>query len=105
MSAVPMGLWDTTVTFEASLTNFPEGVEWLIKAPLGLIQKAWWRIVPANSDEKFGDQAAEWVFEESMDIIGSRLLAGIVARKCEGNFKGIHQKFVEVLQEGVKTEG
>ena len=51
MHTLPKGLWDTTVTFESQLTNTEDGVEWIIKAPLGLLQQTKWRIVSKDEQQ------------------------------------------------------
>ncbi|KAF1971306.1 hypothetical protein BU23DRAFT_581682 [Bimuria novae-zelandiae CBS 107.79] len=107
MHTLPKGLWDTTVTFESHITNTEDGVLWVIKAPLGLLQESKWTIV-RNADvgkgkEKAaedGDSAekAEWSLVEEIEIKASRLLVGTVRSKCEENWRGVHGRFVGHLQ-------
>jgi hypothetical protein len=110
MHTLPKGLWDTTVTFEALITNSADGVHWVIKAPLGLVQTSTWRLVPTadldtgkeNSEgdgETGGETAArqEWSLVEDVEIRASRLLVGTVKGKCEQNWRGIHARFMSRL--------
>ncbi|KAF2274919.1 uncharacterized protein EI97DRAFT_421628 [Westerdykella ornata] len=107
MHTLPKGLWDTTVTFESLITNTSDGVEWVIKAPLGLSQTTTWRLV-RNSELKggqdengnedggpgFREELDGWSLVEDVEIRGSRLLVGTVKGKCEENWKGIHARYV-----------
>lgn len=95
MRTLPAGLWDTTVSFNAEITDIEDGVEWVIKAPMGLLQKTFWRITPAEPDDKCGEEQAEWCLVEDVSIRCNRVLMGTIVKKCEGNWRGIHQKFVE----------
>ncbi|KAF2843160.1 hypothetical protein M501DRAFT_966307 [Patellaria atrata CBS 101060] len=101
MHALPAGLWDSTVSFDAEITDIDDGVEWLIKAPLGLVQRTFWRVVEATNDDKaeLGEDT-NWCLVEDVEIKCSRLLMGTVKGKCESNWRGIHKKFVEKLQTG-----
>ncbi|KAF2020488.1 hypothetical protein BU24DRAFT_456559 [Aaosphaeria arxii CBS 175.79] len=108
MKALPAGLWDSTVTFESLLTNTDDGVEWVIKAPLGLVQRTTWKLVKTaevvrgadgeHNDE--GGEGSEWSLVEDVEISASRLLVGTVKGKCEENWRGIHGRFVGHLKEG-----
>lgn len=114
MHTLPKGLWDTTVTFESEITNTELGVEWVIRAPLGLVQRTTWCIMPMidvekgkdstaddsqnGSDKEVKETKSEWVLVEDVEIKASRLLVGTVRGKCEENWKGIHAKFVQHLK-------
>ncbi|KAF1958466.1 hypothetical protein CC80DRAFT_491030 [Byssothecium circinans] len=114
MHTLPKGLWDTTVTYESHITNTEDGVEWVVKAPLGLVQKTTWRLVKSEDvgkgkgkavDGDGGDangtakeEKSEWCLVEDAEIKASRLLVGTVKGKCEGNWRGIHAKFIGHLQ-------
>jgi len=103
MHTLPKGLWDTTVTFEAQITNTDDGVLWVIKAPLGLVQQTKWTIVRNAEVGKGKEKAAEedkseWSLVEEVEIKASRLLVGTVKGKCEENWRRIHGKFVGHLQ-------
>ncbi|KAF2463247.1 uncharacterized protein BDR25DRAFT_307854 [Lindgomyces ingoldianus] len=116
MHTLPKGLWDTTVTFESLITNTDEGVEWVIKAPLGLVQSTRWRIVRAGEEEEEGkgrvvnggqdedmvekEEKEDWCLVEDVEIKASRLLVGTVRGKCEENWRGIHGRFVGHLVGG-----
>ncbi|KAF1352985.1 hypothetical protein EJ07DRAFT_182889 [Lizonia empirigonia] len=101
MHTLPRGLWDTTVTFEADMTNTDDGIEWVIRAPLGLVQTTIWRVLrrdslpdqdAANVVEAHG--AGEWSLVEEVEIKANRILVGTVKAKCEDNWRGVHGRFV-----------
>lgn len=111
LSAIPKGLWSSTVTFEAHITNTEEGMEWVIKAPLGLTQTTSWRIVRTSDLEKGKEKAvdkeaeeadtankSEWSLVEDVLISGSRLIVGTVKGKCEQNWRGIHGRLLEHMK-------
>ncbi|KAL1600470.1 hypothetical protein SLS60_006856 [Paraconiothyrium brasiliense] len=108
MHALPKGLWDSTVTFESQITNTEDGVLWVIKAPLGLVQQTKWTIARSGDVGKGKEKAAddgvsaeeknEWSLVEEVEIKASRLLVGTVKGKCEENWRGIHSRFVGHLQ-------
>lgn len=95
MHNLPAGLWDSTVSFTSEITNIDAGVEWVIKAPLGLLQKTYWRIMTAEPSDKVDGETVDWVLVEDVSIECSRLLMGTIKSKCEGNWRGIHQTFIE----------
>jgi hypothetical protein len=78
MHALPKGLWDSTVSFEAEMTNTEDGILWIIKAPLGLVQRTTWRCLKTA-------------------------LTGTVKGKCEENWRGAHEKFIGHLKDGAKA--
>ncbi|KAF2680413.1 hypothetical protein K458DRAFT_445338 [Lentithecium fluviatile CBS 122367] len=107
MHTLPKGLWDTTVTFESHITNMEDGVEWFVKAPLGLVQKTTWRLVRSEDvgkgkekvvDDDASEDKSEWCLVEDAEIRASRLLVGTVKGKCESNWRGIHERFIGHLQ-------
>jgi hypothetical protein len=95
MHTLPRGLWDTTVSFNAEITDTDNGVEWVIKAPMGLVQTSNWAVVPATDAD--GAEENTLVLVEDVVISCSRLLVGTVKGKCEENWKGVHARFVEQL--------
>lgn len=104
MNALPKGLWDTTVTFEAEMTDVEDGLLWVIKAPLGLVQRTTWRLLKTESlgedgvgGEDEGGRGA-WSLVEDVEIKANRMLVGTVKGKCEENWRGIHKKFVGHLR-------
>jgi hypothetical protein len=100
MHALPKGLWDSTVSFEAEMTNTDDGILWIIKAPLGLMQRTTWRCLKTESladEDKVGTES-EWSLVEDVEIKANRLLVGTVKSKCEENWKGAHGKFVGHLK-------
>jgi hypothetical protein len=105
MHALPKGLWDSTVSFESEMTNTEDGILWIIKAPLGLVQRTTWRCLRTESladGDRVGAEAeaSEWSLVEDVEIKANRLLTGTVKSKCEENWKGAHAKFVGHLKEG-----
>ncbi|PVH94669.1 hypothetical protein DM02DRAFT_183505 [Periconia macrospinosa] len=112
MHTLPKGLWDTTVTFESQITNTETGVAWVVKAPLGLVQRTTWNVVKRSevegeevveaqwnhTVEKEGEVKGEWCLVEDVEIDASKLLVGTVKSKCEQSWRGIHKKFVECLE-------
>lgn len=101
MHTLPKGLWDTTVTFEADITDTEDGIEWIIRAPLGLVQRTTWRVVKRASLGEEGTkegleegEVGEWSLVEDVEIKANRILVGTVKAKCEGNWKGVHARFL-----------
>jgi hypothetical protein len=95
MDALPRAIWDATVSFNAEITDISNGIEWVIKAPLGLVQTSVWTIEPALDTD--GDADTKLCLVEDVVISCSRLLVGTVKSKCESNWSGIHAKFVQKL--------
>jgi hypothetical protein len=103
MHALPKGLWDSTVTFVAEMTDTEDGILWIVKAPLGLVQTTTWRCLKteglADADKTSPDaEQCEWSLVEDVEIRANRLLVGTVKGKCEENWKGSHSRFVEQLR-------
>lgn len=109
MNALPAGLWDTTVNFIAEMTDIDDGILWVIKAPLGLVQTTTWRLLKTATlgEQHVGHVAegerGEWSLVEDVEIKANRLLAGTVKGKCEENWRGAHGKFLAHLKEGAKA--
>jgi len=102
MHALPAGLWDSTVAFAAEITDIENGVEWVVRAPLGLVQRTLFTIEEASDDDLCGEQDPEkksgrLALVEDVEIRCSRLLVGTVKGKIEGNWKGIHKRWIEHL--------
>ncbi|KAF1832865.1 hypothetical protein BDW02DRAFT_528800 [Decorospora gaudefroyi] len=98
MNALPAGLWDTTVKFEAEMTNLEDGISWLIKAPLGLVQRTTWRCLKTEAGEEGQGEGEGWCLVEDVEIEANRILVGTVKGKCEGNWRGAHAKFLKGLE-------
>ncbi|KAF2708748.1 hypothetical protein K504DRAFT_433229 [Pleomassaria siparia CBS 279.74] len=108
MHTLPKGLWDTTVTFEANITNTEDGILWVIKAPLGLLQRTTWKLVKSDdlgkgkekviAETQGKEEKSEWALVEDVEIKASRLLVGTVKGKCEENWRGVHERFVGHLK-------
>jgi len=102
MHTLPAGLWDTSVSFKAVLTNIDNGVEWIIQAPLGLVQKSLWKVEEAEEKDQVEGKdvvPGQLVLVEDIEIKCSRLLMGTVKGKCEQNWKGVHERWVAKLNE------
>lgn len=100
MIALPKGLYDSTVTFDALLTDTKNGTHWLIHGPLGYVQTSVWAI--EGEEGKEGEGGLELV--ETAKIDAKILLAGQIKKKILGNSPGIHKKFLEELSKGKRTE-
>ncbi|KAF2125644.1 hypothetical protein P153DRAFT_359993 [Dothidotthia symphoricarpi CBS 119687] len=96
--ALPAGLWDSRVTFESEITDMDDGAEWLIKAPLGLVQKTTWRIIRAETLAEEERGQGEWCLVEDMEIKGNRMVVGFVKAKCEEGWRGVHGRFLAHLE-------
>jgi hypothetical protein len=115
MQTLPKGLWGSTVTFEAQMTDTDDGVLWVVKAPLGLLQKTTWRLMKVNmlaeNDIKSANVAVEgdkgeWALVEDVNIEANRLILGVATGKCEASWRTAHGKFAKSLHEGeAKTAG
>ena len=105
MHALPAGLWDTKRC--ASRPRSPtreDGVEWVVRAPLGLVQTSLW-IVERDETPAEGEAEGErWTLVEDVTIRCSRLLVGTVRAKCEENWKGTHERWVAQLETEQGTE-
>ncbi|KAI4703578.1 hypothetical protein J4E89_009999 [Alternaria sp. Ai002NY15] len=98
MNALPAGLWDTTVKFDAHMTDLDDGVLWTIKAPLGLTQQTTWRCLKTeglSEGDREGAEGCEWSLVEDVEIRANRMLVGTVKAKCEENWPGAHGKFLK----------
>ena len=104
MHALPAGLWDTTVRFAAEITDREDGVEWVVRAPLGLVQTSLWTVerdeAPAD-----GAEGERWTLVEDVTIRCSRLLVGTVRGKCEENWRGTHERWVAQLETEREKDG
>jgi hypothetical protein len=114
MHTLPKGLWDTTVTFDADITDTEDGIEWIIRAPLGLVQRTTWRVVLRASlredERRSGDregildggkegEEGEWSLVEDVEIKANRVIVGTVRGKCESNWRGVHGRFMGHVKE------
>jgi hypothetical protein len=104
MHTLPAGLWDTTVSFTAEITDLEDGLEWVVRAPLGLVQTNYWRIVDAEEQDKAKEPATKLVVVEEVEIRASGLLVGTVRGKCESNWPGVHGRFLGHLERLIREE-
>jgi hypothetical protein len=105
MAALPKGLWDSTVSFEAEMTNTEDGILWIVKAPLGLVQTTTWRCLKTEGLAEGDRGDGEWSLVEDVEIRANRMLVGTVRGKCEENWRGSHGKFCEHLRGKIGEEG
>lgn len=95
MNALPKGLYDSTVTFDAALTDTKNGTHWLIHGPLGYVQTSVWAIE---------GEEGKLELVETAKIEAKLVLAGMIKKKILGNSPGIHRRFLEELAKGTGTE-
>ncbi|KAF2096785.1 hypothetical protein NA57DRAFT_78378 [Rhizodiscina lignyota] len=95
MHTLPKGLWDSTVSFNSEMTDVENGCDWIIRAPLGIYQRSKWLIEDALETDGEGEHKLCLV--EDTSITCTRLLVGVVKGKCEANWKGTHERFVDRL--------
>jgi hypothetical protein len=98
MHALPRGIWDTTISFNAEITNLEKGVLWVIRAMMGFNQTSRWLIEPAEEEDKAKEPGCTLVLIEDVELSGSRLVVGTAKRKCEENWKGVHGRFIDHLK-------
>lgn len=98
---LPAHLWDTTVSFRAEITDIEKGVEWVVRAPLGLVQRSFWTVEVAGEMDEVDEEEREkrLVLVEDVEIRCSRLLVGTAKGKCEENWKGVHKRWLEQLEQ------
>jgi len=98
---LPAHLWDTTVSFRAEITDIERGVEWVVRAPLGLVQRSFWTVEVAGEMDEVDEEEREkrLVLVEDVEIRCSRLLVGTAKGKCEENWKGVHKRWLEQLEQ------
>jgi len=108
MHALPAGLWGTTVSFTAEMTDMDDGVLWIVKAPLGLVSTTTWKLQRTETlgEERVAglrglEERGEWSLVEDVEIRANRMLAGTVQAKCEENWRGSHGKLVAHLLDGL----
>jgi len=85
------------------MTDVENGVDWLVRAPLGLVQRTLFTVEEAGEgdlrDEHDPEKKSDrLVLVEEVEIRCSRFLIGTVKGKIEGNWKGIHKRWIEQLQ-------
>jgi len=109
MQALPKGIWGSTVTFEAEMTDTEDGVKWVNKAPLGFLQTSTWRLTrtdmlheadAAGANIILESDKGEWALVEEVLIKANKLILGIAVGKCESSWRATHGKFAKSLQEG-----
>jgi len=88
------------------MTDTEDGILWIVKAPLGLVQRTTWRCLKREGlAEEDGECEGEWSLVEDVEIKANRLLVGTVKGKCEENWRGSHARFCEHLKKGAEGEG
>lgn len=90
MSGIPKAIYDAKVTYEADLTELVDGVKYVVRAPLGVVQVSSWRVV---------EEKEVLVLLEDVEVRCTRLLMGTLKAKLEGNWRGIHEKIKNKMLE------
>lgn len=88
VAALPKGLWDKDAVSTYEFTNTSDGMFAHMIGQLGLCMDTKWFIR--------GGEKLELV--EEVTIYVSRLLVSVVKAQCEGNWKGIHERMVKVME-------
>ena len=96
MDALPKKIWDSTVTFDAILTDVKNGTHWDIDGPGGYQQTSLWTVEVEEADGSL-------VLVEEATITANRIIIGIIKNKILGNSPVIHQKYVDELLRGIKA--
>lgn len=107
MPGIPKSLGlPQSITFDCEITDVKNGIDWIVKAPLGLVQKTAWRIVKRADVEGTSQQindtvedGGEWALVEDVDMEANRFLINTVKNKCEANWRGIQKKFADHVKE------
>jgi hypothetical protein len=113
MTTLPHQIWESTVQFDAQLTNLENGVRWLIHAPLGLVQMSDWMILQVPEDDSEEERQVEQDRREEgrrrvrikpqlfMVQDGSMkcnlFLARLIKSKVDENATGMNRKILEAL--------
>lgn len=90
MNGIPKALYEAKVTFDAELTELVDGIQWVVKAPLGMTQGSSYKVV---------EEGEELWLVEDVHVSCSRLLMGTVKAKLESGWSGIHAKIRDRLLE------
>lgn len=88
--ALPAGLWDKDVVSTYEFFDLENGVFVRIRSPLNVVLETVWSVRETEG-------GCELV--EDVVIKCSRFLVGFVKGPCEANWKGIHAKMVDKLNE------
>lgn len=89
MNGIPKSIYDAKVHVGIQITDVDEGVDFLVHAPMGVVQRGRWRVVVV-------DEA--WQLAIETEITCSRLLMGIVKGKAESNAPMMGRALVELLE-------
>ncbi|CAI4216299.1 unnamed protein product [Parascedosporium putredinis] len=90
--ALPAGLWDSDVVSTYEFTDLEKGMFVRLRSPLSVMMETVWEV-----REVEGSPGALELVEE-VNISCSRLLVGVIKGQCEGNWKGIHEKMVALME-------
>ncbi|KAI1810096.1 hypothetical protein GGS20DRAFT_568993 [Poronia punctata] len=95
---MPNPVWTSNVVSTEEFVDTEEGVWVRIRSPLGVVMETLWSIrVREKKEEQQEEGEGELELVEDVTISASRLVLGIVKGQVEGNWKGIHQKFIDRL--------
>ncbi|KAL9620297.1 MAG: hypothetical protein Q9160_005196 [Pyrenula sp. 1 TL-2023] len=92
MGGIPKSIHDAKVNMEIQITDVDEGVDFLIHAPMGVVQRAQWRVT--DDAEKPG----EWQLVAETEITCSRLLMGIIKGKADADAPLMGQSLIEIMK-------
>ncbi|PKS06456.1 hypothetical protein jhhlp_007204 [Lomentospora prolificans] len=89
--ALPAGLWDSDVVSTYEFTDLEKGMFVRLRSPLGVVMETIWEVREAK-------EGGGLELLEEVTISCSRLLVGVIKGQCEGNWKGIHEKMVAIME-------
>lgn len=89
MEGIPKSIYDAKVHIEIQIADEEDGVEFLVHAPLGVVQRAKWKVV---------GEEGKWKLVIETVITCSRILMGIVRGKGDVNGPMMGRSFVELLE-------
>jgi hypothetical protein len=95
MEMLPKSIWSSNVVSTYYYTDEPEGVHMTIKAPLSVLMETKWTIQ---------EQDGQLFLDEDVLITCTRFLMGTVKGQCDGNYRGIHDKYIEKLKQVVAEQ-
>ena len=90
MSGIPKSIYNARVNLEINITDVDDGVDFLVHAPMGAVQRGTWRVV--------GKDGEGWTLVIETELTCSRLLMGIMKGKAEGNVPAMGKAVVGSLE-------
>jgi hypothetical protein len=89
MEGIPKSIYDAKVHIEVQITDVEEGLDFLVHAPMGVVQKSQWRVA---------GKEGEWKLTIDTEIFAPRLVMSIVKGKGETNGVLNGRAFVQLLE-------